>query len=168
MGLCASACPYIEKYFLKGFIFGLTSSFSQVRICSTILCNIRNSNPCKKCILTMTVLLYGKVNQIWLKIGNTWATTYLPSNIFYQIECPFHTSNINFWSFWLGFKSQYSWTIFKQTKKRIPKIFEISLEKYLVTFLSHLKKLQNLYSNSDLKSWNTTKQLLQSKLRYRK
>ena len=131
----------------------MTSSFSQVRICSTILCNIRNSNPCKKCILTMTVLLYGKVNQIWLKIGNIWATTYLPSNIFYQIECPFHTSNINFWSFWLGFKSQYSWTIFKQTKKRIPKIFENSLEKYLVTFLSHLKKLQNLYSNSDLKSW---------------
>ena len=121
MGLCA--CPCIEKYFLKGFIFGLTSSFSQVRICSTILCNIRNSNPCKKCILTMTVLLYGKVNQIWLKIGNIWATTYLPSNIFYQIECPFHTSNINFWSFWLGFKSQYSWTIFKQTKKKDSKDF---------------------------------------------
>ena len=119
-------------------------------------------------------LCYCMVKQIkWLKIGNIWVTTYLP-NIFYQIECPFHTSNIIFWSFWLGFKSQYSWTIFKQTKKRIPKIFENSLEKYLVTFLSHLKKLQNLYSNSDLKSWivslvkNTTKQLLQWKLKYRK
>ena len=76
----------IEKYFLKGFIFGLTSSFSQVRICSTILCNIRNSNPCKKCILTMTVLLYGKVNQIWLKIGNIWATTYLPTYFFIKLN----------------------------------------------------------------------------------